>query len=150
MKAKRNRPTMENRKARHNYFVEETIDCGIVLKGNEIKSLIAGMGNMNEAWCSIDNNELYMNNMYIAKYETANNYDVTERRTRKLLAHKKEILRLSQKIAEKGYTLIPLKLFWDRQYVKITVGLCKGKHNYDKRQSIKENDIKRDMERHYR
>lgn len=150
MKSKKNRPTMENRKARHNYFVEETIDCGIVLRGNEIKSLLSGMANINEAWCSIDKNELILNNMHITKYDAANNFDVSERRPRKLLAHKKEILKLSQKSAEKGYTLIPLKIFWDRQFVKVTVGLCKGKHTYDKRQSIKENDLKRDIARQFR
>lgn len=149
MKAKKNRPTIENRKVHHNYFVEETIECGIVLKGNEIKSILAGKSNINEAWCSIENNQLILNNMYIGKYDTANSFDVSERRPRMLLAHKSEIRKLASEIAEKGYTLIPTKIFWDRQYVKVSVGVCKGKHTYDKRQSIKERDVKRDMDRQF-
>ena len=150
MKEKKNRPTINNRKVYHNNYVEDTLICGIVLSGNEIKSLLAGTSNINEAWCCIEHGELIVNNMYIAKYDAANVYDVSERRNRVLLAHKKEIRKLEQIISEPGYTLIPIKVFWEKQYVKIEVGICKGKHAYDKRQSIKERDVKRDIERNYK
>lgn len=147
MKKAKTRPTIENRRIYHNYYVEETLDCGIVLRGNEIKSVLVGACNLNEAWCSIENGQLLLHNMYIAKYENANSFDVEERRTKVLLAHKSEIKKLASKVAEKGYTLAPIKLYWDRQFCKISIGLCKGKHNYDKRNSLKEKDIKRNIER---
>ena len=147
MKHSKNRPVIENRKVHHNYFVEDTLECGISLRGNEIKSIIAGMCNINEAWCSIENGQLILHNMYIAKYETANVYDVNERRDRVLLAHKSEIRKLASKIAEQGYTLAPIKVYWEKQYCKVKIGICKGKHNYDKRNTLKEKDTKRDIER---
>lgn len=147
MRKAKTRPTIENRRIHHNYFVEESINCGIVLKGNEIKSIIAGMCNLNDAWCSIDDGQLILHNMYITKYENANAFDVNERRDRVLLANKSEIRKLASKVSEQGYTLAPVKLYWDRQFCKITIGLCKGKHNYDKRNSLKEKDIKRSIDR---
>lgn len=150
MKKHKNRPVIENRRLHHNYFIEETIECGIVLRGNEIKSLIAGMSNINEAWCSIDNGQLILHNMYIAKYDNANSFDVEERRNRVLLAHKSEITKLAGKVAEQGYTLAPVKLYWDRQFCKVSIGLCKGKHNYDKRNSLKEKNARRDIERAFK
>ena len=147
-KTKPNKPVIENRKAKHNYFIEKTIECGIVLKGNEIKSIISGKANINEAWCEINENQLILNNMYIAKYDNANKFDVDERRTRTLLAHKNEIKQLYKSTIQDGYTLIPLKVFWNRQYAKILIGVCKGKHTYDKRESLKQKDIQRQMERY--
>lgn len=147
MKLKNKRPVIDNRRIRHEYFVEETIDCGISLRGNEIKSVISGSCNLNEAWCSVENGQLIIHNMYIAKYNAANTFDVDERRNRVLLAHKSEIKKLAAKAAEKGYTLAPVKLYWDRQFCKITIGVCKGKHTYDKRHAIKERDDKRYIER---
>lgn len=147
MKLKIKRPVIDNRRARHEYFIEDTLNCGISLKGNEIKSIISGSCNMNEAWCSVKNGQLVLHNMYVSKYTSANAFDVDERRDRILLAHKSEIKRLASKIAEKGYTLVPIKLYWDRQFCKITIGVCKGKHTYDKRHTLKERDAKRDIER---
>ena len=144
---KANRPEITNRKAYHEYFILETLQCGIALSGNEVKSLKAGKSNINEAWCTIKDGQLDINNMYIAKYDKANNFDVKERRNRKLLAHKNEIRKLNQKISEKGLTIIPLKIYWIKDKCKIDIGLAKGKHSYDKRESIKAKDIQRDSER---
>jgi SsrA-binding protein len=146
-KSKTTRPVIINRRASHEYFIDDRLECGIVLKGNEIKSLIAGAANINEAYCSIKDGQLVINNMYIAKYDNANKFDVDERRQRILLAHSYEIKRLEAKVAEKDVTLVPLKLFWDRQYVKLEIGICRGKHLYDKRESLKQKDMQREMER---
>lgn len=139
------RPVILNRRANYDYFIDETLQCGICLSGNEVKSIKAGICNINEAWCSIKDGQLTINNMHVTKYDPANQFDVSERRTRTLLAHKSEIRRLSQKIKEKGYTLVPLKIYWVKANCKIDIGLAKGKHNYDKRESIKERDVKRSM-----
>ena len=143
----KNRPVIESRRAYHDYFVDEELKCGISLSGNEVKSIINGSCNINEAWCNIVDGQLLLHNMYVAKYDNANKYDVNERRDRILLAHKQEIIKLHKKVMQDGYTIIPLKLYWDRQYVKMSIGLCKGKKLYDKRQSLKEKDIKRKLER---
>lgn len=147
MKQKSSAPTIKNSKAYHDYQILDTIQCGIVLRGNEIKSLRAGSGNFTGAWCEVRNGQLILHGMHIAKHTTANPFDVDEKRDRILLAHKREILKLSQKVIQDGITLIPLKLEWDRQYCKIIVGVCRGKHDYDKRESLKQRDAKRDMER---
>ena len=139
--------TIENRKARHDYFVLETLICGIELRGNEVKSIRSGMCNINNAWVDIKNNELFIKNMHITKYDTSNVFDVDELRDRKLLAHKQEIRKLAHKVQEQGITLIPLKLFFEKQYLKVELGVCKGKHNYDKRETLKEKQIKRDIDR---
>ena len=138
------RPTIVNRRATHDYFIESTLQCGISLSGNEVKSIKAGMCNINEAWCSVHNGQLCITNMHITKYDAANAYDVDERRVRQLLAHKSEIRKLNQQIKEKGYTLVPLKIYWQGKYCKIDIGLAKGKHNYDKRESIKQRDLARE------
>lgn len=147
MKQKSSAPTIKNSKAYHDYQILDTIQCGIVLRGNEIKSLRAGSGNLTGAWCEVRNGQLILHGMHIAKHATANPFDVDEKRDRIILAHKREILKLSQKVIQDGITLIPLKLEWDRQYCKIVVGVCRGKHDYDKRESLKQRDAKRDMER---
>ena len=139
---------IENRKAKYDYFIEETLECGIELKGNEVKSIREGACNIKEAWCQVQNNQLVIRGMFISNYKTTNSFDLLdETRERRLLAHKKEILHLSNKIKLDGMTLIPIKVYEVNGRVKILVGLCKGKHNYDKRQSLKEQQIKRDIDR---
>ena len=139
--------TIENRKARHDYFILETLICGIELRGNEVKSIRSGMCNINNAWIDISNSQLYIKNMHITKWGTANVFDVDELRDRRLLAHKREILKLQQKVQEQGITLIPLKVYFEKQYCKVELAVCKGKHNYDKRETLKEQQIKRDIDR---
>lgn len=139
---------IENRKANYDYFVLDTLECGIELKGHEIKSIRNGSCNLKDSYISIDDNELILIGTHIAKYDKAMDYDVAERRPRKLLVHKQEIRSLKNKLIDKGITLIPLKMYFKNGKVKVLVGTCKGKHNYDKRQSIKERDIKREIERY--
>lgn len=139
---------ISNKKAYHDYFVNETLECGISLKGNEVKSIRDGKCNIKEAWVSIQNGNLVIRGMHIAKWDTANMFDVDENRERQLLAHKKEISKLSDAISQNGITLIPLKVYFnDKGKCKILVGVCKGKHNYDKRESLKERQTKRDIDR---
>lgn len=136
-----------NRKARHDYFIKEEYECGIVLKGTEIKSIREGNCNIQDSYGIIKKNELYILNMFIGEYKEGNIFNHQETRTRKLLMHKKEILKLSNKITLEGYTLIPLKVYLKNNKAKILLGLCKGKKDYDKRESIKERDIKRELEK---
>ena len=138
-----------NRKASHDYFIKDTIECGIELKGTEIKSIRKGSVNINDSYARIKNYEVYLTNMYIAKYEEGNRFNHDERRTRKLLLHKSEINKLEKKIKLEGITLIPLKLYFKKGKAKILLGVCKGKKLYDKRASIKEKDIKRENSRLY-
>ena len=144
-----NRPVINNRKASHDYFIEDTYECGIVLKGNEVKSIYSGMANINNAWCEYTDGHLVITNMFITKWDTANKFDTDERRKRPLLLHKHEINRIVKKLKEPGYTVIPLKIYWYRQHVKIQIGICRGKHNYDKRESLKQKDIQRQIERYH-
>ncbi|MBO5435371.1 SsrA-binding protein SmpB [bacterium] len=144
---KHNTFTIKNRKAYHNYHVVETLECGLSLKGNEVKSIASGMCNMNDAWCSVDDGQLILHNMYVAKYETTNSFDADTRRNRVLLAHKNEIRKLAQEAKKQGFTIIPLEIYWQRQYCKIKIALCKGKHNYDKRYSAKLQTMKRDADK---
>ena len=136
-----------NRKARHDYFIEDEFECGIVLSGTEIKSIRDGACNFNDSYIIVRNFELFILNMHIGIYKQGNIFNHEETRTRKLLMHKREILKLNDKIRLEGYTLIPLKLYFKNNKAKILMGLCKGKKNYDKRESIKERDIKRDLEK---
>ena len=136
-----------NRKARHDYFIEDEFECGIVLSGTEIKSIRDGACNFNDSYIIVRNYELFILNMYIGVYKQGNIFNHEETRTRKLLMHKREILKLNDKIRLEGYTLIPLKLYFKNNKAKILIGLCKGKKNYDKRETIKERDIKRDLEK---
>lgn len=136
-----------NRRARHDYFIEEEYECGIVLTGTEIKSIRDGKCNLKDCYAVVRNYELYLLNMFIAHYKEGNIFNHSETRSRKLLMHKKEILKLNDKIRLEGYTLIPLKLYFKNNKAKILLGLCKGKKNYDKRESIKERDIKRQVEK---
>lgn len=144
--------TIENRKARHDYFIEETLECGIELLGNEVKSIRAGKVSLKESWVDIKDGQLLIKQMHIAKYETASwqsafNSELSETRDRKLLAHKHEIRKLGQNIQIEGYTIIPLKMYMHNGKIKVLIGLAKGKHNYDKRNSLKDKQIKRDIDR---
>ena len=132
-----------NRKAHYNYFIKETYEAGIELKGTEIKSLRKANANINDSYARIKNNEVYLTNMYIGKYEEGNIFNHDERRERKLLLHKKEILKINELVTQKRYTIIPLKLYFVRNKVKVSLGICQGKKNYDKRESIKEKDLQR-------
>lgn len=136
-----------NRKARQDYFIEEEYECGIVLTGTEIKSIRDGKANIKDSYAIIRKNELFLLNMFISHYKEGNIFNHNETRTRKLLMHKKEILKLNDKIALQGYTLIPLKVYFKSNKAKVLLGLCKGKKNYDKRESIKERDIKRQLDK---
>ena len=138
---------IHNRKAKHDYFIEEEYECGIVLTGTEIKSIRNGACNFNDSYVIVRNRELFILNMYIGEYKEGNIFNHNETRTRRLLMHKKEIIKLYDKIRLEGYTLIPLKLYFKNNKAKILVGLCKGKKNYDKREAIKERDIKRTLEK---
>lgn len=133
-----------NREARFNYFVLESIECGIVLTGTEIKSIRDGKCNLKDSYARIRNNEIYLLNMNVAEYKEGNIFNHNPKRTRKLLLHKNEILKLSSKIEQDGLTLVPLKLYFKKNKVKILLGLCKGKKTYDKRETIKERDLKRE------
>ena len=132
-----------NRKASHDYFIKDTYEAGIELKGTEIKSIRKGSANINDSYARIKNDEVYLTNMYIAKYDEGNRCNHDERRERKLLLHKNEILKINHIITTNRYTLIPLKLYFKKNKVKIELGICQGKKLYDKRESLKEKDLKR-------
>ncbi len=137
-----------NRVATHDYFVLERIEAGIVLDGGEVKSLRAGNVNLKDSFCIAANGELIIKNMHIAVYDKSGAFNVRDsRRDRKLLLHKKEIIKLKQEIEKKGLTLVPLKLYYKQSLIKMELGLCKGKHTYDKKRSIMEKDIAREKER---
>ena len=136
-----------NRRASFDYFIAEEYECGIVLTGNEIKSIRAGSCNIKDSYGIIKNNELFILNMFINKYDKAGVFAEEETKTRKLLVHKKEIIKLSQKIEQEGYTLIPLKVYFKNNKVKILLGVCKGKKNYDKRNALKEKEIKMNIKK---
>ena len=134
-----------NRQASFNYFVEETYEAGSVLTGTEIKSIRTGKCNIKDSYAIIKNNEVYLLNAHISHYREGNIFNHEETRTRKLLLNKKEILKLNDKLNIEGYTLIPLKIYFVRGRAKVLIGVCKGKKNYDKRESIKEKDLQREM-----
>ena len=136
---------INNKKARYDYFIEEEIECGIVLKGTEIKSIRAGLANIKDCYAIIRDNEVFLLNMHISKYEEGSIFNHDETRTRKLLLHKKEILKLRDKLTLQGYTLIPIKLYFKNNRAKILLGVCKGKKNYDKRETIKKRDTEREI-----
>ena len=135
---------IKNKKAYFDYTILEEIEAGISLVGTEIKSVRKGSVDFKDSFITIKNNEAFILNMYIAKYEEGNIFNHDERRTRKLLLHKKEIKKLKEKVSSEGLTLIPLKIYFKKNYVKVLVGLCKGKKLYDKRASLKERDLKRE------
>ena len=137
----------ENRKARHDYFVEETIEAGIALVGTEVKSIRAGKCNLKDCYADVRNGEVFIYNMHISPYEQGNIFNVDPLRERKLLLHKEQISRFNGLIAREGYTLIPLSLYLKEGKVKVALGLCRGKKNYDKRDAMIEKAQKRYIDR---
>ena len=138
----------ENKQARFEYFVEETYTTGIVLEGAEVKSIRAGSVNLKDSFCSVYNGEIFIKNMHIAVYDKSGAFNTKDsKRDRKLLLRKAEINKIVGKVHEKGLTLVPLNLFFEGSLVKVTMGVCKGKHSYDKKDTIKERDLKRAQER---
>lgn len=138
---------IKNKKASFDYFIEDTYEAGIVLTGTEIKSIRKGSCNLKDCYGRIKNNEIFLINMFISIYEEGNRFNHDERRQRKLLLHKKEIYKIREKIEKEGYSLVPVKLYLKNGRAKILLGVAKGKKLYDKRQSIKEKDIKRDTQK---
>ncbi len=136
-----------NREARHEYFIVEEMEAGIELCGTEVKSIRAGTLNLKDAWCGIKDGELLVNQMHISPYDHGNIFNRDPRRPRRLLMHKREIMRLLGKVKQDGYSLIPLSVYFKGSRVKVKVGLCKGKKLYDKRQSAAERDAKRQIDR---
>ncbi len=139
-----------NRKARHDYHIEESYEAGIVLTGTEVKSVRNARVNLKDSFAKVEGNELFLYNMHISPYEQGNRFNHDPLRVRKMLMHKIEISRLTGKIKEKGYALIPLKIYLIRGRVKVELGLGRGKKMYDKRRDIAEKDSKREMERVFR
>ena len=140
---------IKNRKAYFDYYIEKEIEAGIVLTGTEIKSIRNGSANLKDTYAKIKNNEVFLLNMYISKYDEGNRFNHDERRTRKLLLHKTEINHLKNNLEKEGYTLIPLELYFKNNKAKIKLGLCKGKHTYDKRKAIKDRELKREVKEIY-
>ena len=135
---------VKNKKAYFDYFIEEELEAGIALKGTEIKSIRKGSIDLKDSFVTIKNNEAFITNMYIAKYEEGNIFNHDERRSRKLLLHKKEIKKLKENISVEGKTIVPLKLYVKHGIVKVLIGVAKGKKLYDKRESIKKRDLERE------
>lgn len=137
-----------NRVASHEYFILERLEAGIVLEGSEVKSLRKGNVNLKDSFCFLQNGELLIKNMHIAVYDKSGAFNTRDsRRDRKLLLHKEEIVKTSAKINQKGLTLVPLKLYFKQSLVKVELGICRGKHTYDKKRSLMEKDVKREKER---
>ncbi len=136
-----------NREAYHEYFVEEEFEAGIELFGTEVKSIRQGTLSLKDAWCGIKDGELLVNQMHISPYEKGNIFNKDPRRPRRLLMHKREIMRLYGKVKQDGYSIIPLSVYFKGSRVKLNIGLCKGKKLYDKRQSAAERDAKRQIDR---
>ena len=134
-----------NRKVNFDYEIIDTFETGIVLTGTEIKSIRLGKCNLKDSYAIIKNNEIFILNMHISEYEQGNRFNHEEKRTRKLLMHKKEILKLRDKLEIEGFTLVPIKLYFKGSKAKLLIGLAKGKKNYDKRESIKKKDIERQL-----
>ncbi len=137
----------ENRKARHDFFIHEAFEAGLVLIGTEVKSLRAGRANLKDSYGSFKNGELFIEHMHISPYEEGNRFNHDPLRPKKLLMHKAEITKLFSKTREKGFTLVPLKIYFKNGKAKLELALASGKHNYDKREDLKKKADKRDMER---
>lgn len=149
-KEKGSRLIANNKKAYHDYFIEETYEAGIALHGTEVKSLRMGKCSIKESFVRIENEEVYIYGMHISPYEKGNIFNRDPLRVKKLLLHKSEIRKMKGKIAEKGYTLVPLKVYFNRSLVKVEIGLAKGKKLYDKRQDIAKKDRRREAERDFK
>lgn len=138
----------ENRAATFEYFIEERFEAGIALEGGEVKSLRQGNVNLRDSFCQVRGYDVLLKNAHIALYDKAGAFNTKDsKRDRRLLLHKREISKIVGKINERGYTLIPLKLYFKDSLVKVELGLCRGKHTYDKKKSLAERDMKRDLER---
>ncbi len=138
----------ENREARFEYFIEDSFEAGIALDGGEVKSIKSGNVSLKDAYCSVENASVFIKGMHVSVYDKGGAYNSKDsRRERRLLLHKSEIRRLIGKVNEKGYTLVPLKIYLKQSLIKLEIGLCKGKHTYDKKQSIKERDLDRSAKR---
>ncbi len=137
----------QNRKARHDYFVEDTYEAGIELFGTEVKSIRQGTLNLKDSYCVVKNGELLVLSMHISPYEKGNIFNRDPDRPKRLLMHKREIMKLHSLVQQDGYALIPLQVYFKNARVKVEIGLCKGKKNYDKRESIAQRDAKREMDR---
>lgn len=149
-KEKGSRLIANNKKAYHDYFIEETYEAGIALHGTEVKSLRMGKCSIKESFVRIENEEVYIYGMHISPYEKGNIFNRDPLRVKKLLLHKSEIRKMKGNIAEKGYTLVPLKVYFNRSLVKVEIGLAKGKKLYDKRQDIAKKDQRREAERDFK
>ena len=139
---------MQNRKARHDYFVEDTFEAGIELFGTEVKSIRQGSINLKDSYCYVDNGELLVTGFHISPYEKGNIFNKDPLRLKRLLMHKKEIIKMSSYISKDGYTLVPLSVYLYGSKVKIELGLCKGKKLYDKREDMMKKSLKRESERY--
>ena len=137
----------KNKKAWHDYFVDETYEAGIELFGTEVKSIRAGQVNLKDSWCDIKNGEIFVNGMHVSPYEKGNIFNRDPLRSRRLLMHKKEIMKLFGLVQQQGIALVPLELYFSDSKVKLSVGLCRGKKLYDKRDDMAKRDAKRDIER---
>ncbi len=146
-KTKENRIAAQNKKAYHDYFVDETYEAGIALSGTEVKSVRTGAVNMKDSFCRVENGEMIMFGVHISPYEKGNVFNKDPLRQRKLLLHKKEIMKLFGLCGKEGYTLVPLKMYFKGSRVKVELGLCRGKKNYDKRDSEAKKQANRDIER---
>ena len=137
-----------NRQANHEYFILERIEAGISLEGGEVKSLRGGGANLKDSFCVVHNGEMLLKNMHIAVYDKSGAFNTRDsRRDRKLLLHKEEIIKLKSKVEQKGLTLVPLKLYFKQSLIKLELGLCQGKHTFDKKKTLMEKDQKREKER---
>ena len=137
-----------NKSASFEYFIEERFEAGIVLEGSEVKSLRAGHASLNESFCELRRGEIFLKNMHIALYDKSGAFSTRDsRKDRKLLLHKREIAKIAGKVNEKGYTLVPLKVYFKEALVKVEIALCRGKHAYDKKRAIAERDRKRETDR---
>ncbi|MCA1040379.1 SsrA-binding protein SmpB [Bacillus infantis] len=140
----------QNKKANHDYFIEETYEAGIVLQGTEIKAIRAGRVQLKDSYARIINGEIFLINMHVSPYEQGNRYNHDPLRTRKLLLHNKEISKLIGDTKEAGYSIVPLKMYLKNGFAKVLIGLAKGKKNYDKRETLKKKEAGRDIERAFR
>ncbi|EKM0361023.1 SsrA-binding protein SmpB [Listeria innocua] len=140
----------QNKKARHDYAIEETFEAGIVLQGTEIKSVRNARVNLKDSYARIDKGEIFLHNMHISPYEQGNRYNHDPLRTRKLLLHKKQISRLIGETKESGYSIVPLKMYIKDGYAKVLIGVARGKKKYDKRQDLKQKEAKHDIERAFK
>ena len=146
-KQKGTKPIAQNRKARHDFFIEESIECGIELRGTEVKSMRQGKVNLKESFAMVKDGEIFVQGMHISPYEQGNIFNTDPLRPKKLLLHKSEIRKLGSQVQRQGYALVPLDVYLKDGRMKMNLGLCVGKHLHDKREAAAEKDAKREMER---